>query len=53
MKMRERNRRAQDYDISGKYKVDFINDKKRIFNNKLARDYDKYTEDVKLSLERN
>ena len=53
MKMRERNRRAQDYDISGKDKVDFINDKNRRFNNKLARDYDKYTEDVKLSLERN
>ena len=51
-KNKNRNERAQNYDVSGRTSVDFINDKNRRFNRKLARAYDKYTEETRLNLER-
>ena len=51
-KTRERNVRAGNYDITGKTSVDFINDKNRRFNRKLAKAYDEYTEETRLNLER-
>ena len=51
-KTRERNVRAGNYDISGKTSVDFINDKNRRFNRKLAKAYDEFTEETRLNLER-
>jgi hypothetical protein len=50
--MRRRNLLAADYDISGKYHVDFINDKNKRFNKRLAREYNQFTEDLRASLER-
>ena len=50
--LKKRNKRAQDYDISGKTKIDFINDKNKVFNRKLARDFNAYTEDIRLNIER-
>jgi hypothetical protein len=50
--MRRRNLRAADYDVSGKYHVDFINDKNKRFNRRLAREYNEFTEDLRVSLER-
>lgn len=51
-KRQDRNKRAMNYDISGKYSVDFINDKNKRFNRKLAREYNSYTEDIRLNMER-
>jgi hypothetical protein len=50
--LQKRNRRAADYDISGRYQVDFINDKNKRFNKRLAREYNEFTEDLRLNLER-
>jgi hypothetical protein len=50
--LKKRNQRAADYDISGKYQVDFINDKNKRFNKRLAREYNEFTEDLRLNLER-
>ena len=51
-RMKQRNARATDYDVSGRYRVDFINDKNKRFNKRLAREYNEFTEDVRASLER-
>ena len=51
-KNKARNERAADYDISGKTAIDFINDKNRRFNRKLARAFDEYTEETRLNIER-
>lgn len=51
-KMKKRNQRAADIDISGKYQVDFINDKNKRFNKKLAREYNQYTQDLRVNIER-
>lgn len=51
-KSRERNLRAMNYDISGKYQVDFINDSNKKYNKKLARAYNDYTADIRLNIER-
>lgn len=49
-KKTERNKRknaqAADYDVSGRYQVDFINDKNKRFNKKLAREYNEYAESL-------
>jgi hypothetical protein len=50
--LKKRNQRAADYDISGKYQIDFINDKNKRFNKRLAREYNEFTEDLRLNLER-
>jgi hypothetical protein len=50
--LKKRNQRAADYDISGRYQVDFINDKNKRFNKRLAREYNEFTEDLRLNMER-
>ena len=51
-KMLRRNRRALNYNINGKEYIDFINDKNKRFNRKLARDFNEYTEDIRVNMER-
>lgn len=51
-RIKQRNTRAADYDISGRYRVDFINDRNKRFNRRLAREYNEFTEDVRAKLER-
>ncbi|OHT06851.1 hypothetical protein TRFO_25023 [Tritrichomonas foetus] len=51
-KLRARNKRAANYDISGITHIDFINDHNKRFNRKLARDFDEYTADVRMNMER-
>jgi hypothetical protein len=50
--VRKRNQRAANYDVSGRYEVDFINDKNKRFNRRLAREYNEFTADLRLNLER-
>lgn len=48
---RLRNVRAADYDISGRTRVDFVNDNNRRFTKKLARAFGEHTEDIRQNIE--
>ena len=48
----KRNQRNQNYDISGKYMVDYINDRNKAFNRRLQKYYGEFTKDLKISYER-